>query len=557
MKDSHVCSNKTVYGIAFVAALVCLLVYLRALSCGFVNWEDQDYVINNTAIRHLNRDFFVWAFTTMPMAFWLPLTWLSFAIDYHFWGLNPYGYHLTNILLHAANSGLVVLLADRLLQRGRWLEKVRGSGWPYYLYPLMLLCAGLVWGIHPARVESVAWVTERKDVLNGLFTIGSMLLYLQYVQNKESGAGKGTLFRAYAGAVLLFACSLMAKPTSVVLPGLLLVMDWYPLGRFRKGAVLNVLAEKVPFIALSAGLTLLTVYSGAQQNALNTFSEFPFWLRMVASGNSLFEYVRVMVYPVGILPYYDLPRAIPQVYIVKAVVVAVVLCSVIWWGKKLPWLAAVMLSFILPLVPILHITANGNQLILAPRYTYLSSLLPCLILTGMAVAAFQKVACSWPKYRQCGIAVLMAGLLVFYAAMTQRVIGFWHDSGAMWSRVIAYQPFDKAYFYRGLYYVDSGNFLAAVDDYSTCLAYALKDGNPEIYNLYAFRGEALIKAGRYEEGVQDFSAAISLFPHRLYYFHRGTALQALGKIREAGEDVARAGQAKGQIYWFSHGSSLQ
>lgn len=553
MSNETGCNRKTVYRVAALAALITLLVYLRALTCGFVNWEDQDYVVNNTAIRSLDRDFFIWAFTTMPLAFWLPLTWLSFALDYHFWGLDPFGYHLTNILLHGCNAGLVVLLADRLLKLGESQES-RAAG--AFRYPALLLLAGLLWAVHPARVESVAWVTERKDVLNGLFTIGALLFYLRYLQAKTAGCQKNLQLRAYGMALLLFACSLMAKPTSVVLPLLLLVLDWYPLGRLKKGMFLSLLAEKVPFLLLSAGLTLLTVYAGTQQNALNPLSEFPLGLRLIASGNSIFEYFKLMLFPFGILPYYDLPRAIPQIYIVKAVIVALLFCSALWWGRKLPWLAAMLLLFVIPLLPILHLSANGQQLILAPRYTYLAALLPGILLVGTAAPKYQLLVVSWSKSREAALAAIVVALLLFYAGMTWRVTGFWHDSGAMWSRVIAHQPFDRAYFYRGLYYVDSGNYRAAVDDYTVTLATAEKERNPEIYNLYAFRGEALLKAGLYEQAIDDFSAALALFPHRLYFYQRATALLHLGRSAEAAKDFERAGKAQGQVYWFPLGSPL-
>ena len=210
--------------IALAAGLICLLVYLRALSCGFVNLDDPYFILNNEAIRRLDGKLLAWAFGQPGFDLWIPLTWLSLAVDYRFWGLNPLGYHLTNILLHAANTVLVVLIADRLC-RIRFGEVWGAAGRPY-LYPGMLLLAGLLFGIHPLRVESVAWVTERKDVLNGLLSLGSVLLYLRYVQRKEAGQGGSG---AYLCSLFLFALSLMAKSVSVVLPAVLLVADWYPL----------------------------------------------------------------------------------------------------------------------------------------------------------------------------------------------------------------------------------------------------------------------------------------------------------------------------------------
>ncbi len=548
-------TRRTVITIAGAAGLICLGVYLRALSCGFVNWEDQDYVLNNEAIRSLDRNFFGWAFTTMPLGFWFPLTWLSFAVDYRVWGLNPTGYHLTNILLHAANTGLVVLIADAL-----YSSKFGGTETPSrqrYLYPGMLILAGLLFGIHPARVESVAWVTERKDVLNGLFTFGAIVCYLRYVKKREGTPGQGSGYGLYSVSLILFLFSLMAKPSSVVLPALLLVLDWYPLGRLRKGKMLAVMVEKVPFLAIAGAVTAVTVVVGAQGGYFNQLSDFPLGARMIASGNALFEYFLLMLYPVRILPYYDLPWPLPQSFALKAAAALVLIGCCIFWGRKRPWIAAAMIAFVIPHLPTLHIFAAGWQLTIASRYTYLPSLVPSIIVAALAASAYQKWGRGQAPYGGVLITCLLVLGLLFYASVTQKLIGVWKDSGAMWSRVIEYQPFDRAYFYRGLYYTYAGNYNAAILDYSTCLAVVTRQRNEEaMYNVHAFRGEALIKAGRFEEAVLDFDAAITSFPHRLYFYHRALALQGLGKIKEANEDFKRAGRAKGEIYWFPMGSPV-
>ena len=546
--------NNTVIMVALAAALIALAAYLRSLSCGFVNWDDTDYILNNTGIRTLDKEFFVWAFTTIPYDFWLPLTWTSFAIDYHFWQLNPFGFHLTNILVHAANTGLVVLVTDRLF-RDRVPGDERAHG-PKYLYPAMLLLAGLLFGIHPLRVEAVAWVTERKGLLNCLFTLLSLLCYLRYVRKKEAGAGHGAVYGAYALSVVLFFVSLMAKPASVVLPAMLLVMDWYPLGRFGKGKLLPLVMEKVPFLALSVVINVVTVAKNAEVGTFNSLALFPLDMRAIATGNALFEYVKLSFWPVGILPFYNLPMLIPKAYIAKTVAVVCFFGACLFWGRKRPWLIATLLFFVIPLLTILPFLSNGASLALAARYTYLPALLPSMIAAVLIASGMQQAARRWPRYGGLAVAAPVVLLLVFYVAMTQRLIGHWHDSGAMWSRVIEYQPFDRAYFYRGLYYTDSGNYAGAIDDYTTCITIGTEEQVPFIYNLYAFRAEALTKAGRYEEAVADLNVAISMFPHRLYYYHRGLALKGMGRDREADEDFVRAGRAKGQMHWFAVGSEL-
>ncbi|MBT0652303.1 tetratricopeptide repeat protein [Geomobilimonas luticola] len=527
--------------VALVAGLICLLVYLRALGCGFVNWDDQDYILNNIAIRTLDANLVSWAFTNHAVGWWMPLTWLSFALDYHFWGLNPLGYHLTNIVLHAVNTGLVVLIAARV---ANYAVPESVSDCPRWLFAGALLLAGLLFGIHPLRVESVAWATERKDVLNGLFFFGAVLAYLRYVRKRDTGgAGAG---RDYLLAVVLFCCSLMAKQVSVVLPVMLLVLDWYPLDRLRRMGLRAVLLEKVPFLALSVAMTVFTITIAMQDNALAL--GLSFGQRLVISGNAVFEYVRLLLYPVGIIPVYIIPQPIPGAYTAKTII-AVLVCVGVAAGWKRAWLPAIWLCFLLPLVPVLAFTQNGIQAF-AARFTYLPSVAPS-IATALALIVFlPKLAGAVGRWGQFFVVSLLVMVLVLYGLTTQRLISVWHDSGTFWTRVIEYQPFDRAYFYRGLFHVDEGAYDAAVSDYTASLTLALKDGFPEAFNIYAFRGEALVKAGHYADAVADFTTAIDRSPHPLYFHHRGLALQAQGRMAEAAADFLRAGQARGQMRWF-------
>jgi hypothetical protein len=531
-------------------------VYLKALSCGFVNFEDQDYVINNTGIRTLGREFWEWAFTTVPVNYWVPLLWLSYALDYHFWGLNPLGYHLTNIILHASNAGLVVLVAHELYKSGKCTD-VGKLPEHRFLYIGMLMLAGILFGIHPARVESVVWVTERKDVLNGLFTLGSIFFYLRYQQVKEEMRGRSSLHSAYALSIGLFFCSLLAKPSSLILPVSLLVIDMYPLHRFRTGNLLSILMEKIPYFTISSAVALVSVFHIHNAEGFNSLSELPFNVRIIAAGNSVYEYFKLMIYPVNILPYYDLPRVIPKTYIFSSIAVVCVICLTIGFFNKVPRVSAIIIFFIVTIFPALHFFAGGGQLILASRYTYLPSLIPSIILAEMIASVVDKFSDYRYRYVRFGILGLVTFLVVFYASVTQLQIGVWKDSGTMWSKVIEFQPFDKAYFSRGLYYFDTGNYSKAVDDYSSCISMVSKMPIPEIFNLYAFRGEALFKAGRLDDAVRDFDFAITQFPHQLYYYHRGMALAEMGKIDAAEHDLMRAGRAKGQMFWFPAGSPTQ
>lgn len=538
---------------AAAAALICLLVYVRALSCGFILLDDPSYVLENAGIRHLDLNLISSAFTEkFADDYWIPLTWISLALDYHFWGLDPFGYHLTNILLHAANTGLVVLVAARIVRREP--EPAEGSEsagkWrthPFW-YPAMLLLAGLLWGIHPLRVESVAWVTERKDVLNGVFAWGSILCYLLYAQNKARAVAKPCITGYYLLSLVFFACSLMAKPVSVVIPAMLLVADWYPLGRLRRGKYRQVFLEKLPYLLLSvAASAAIILIKSHQQGQLISLQDLPLWLRFVVSGNAIFEYIRLHLWPVGIVPFYLLPKQIPYLFAVKAVAAFLVSCLCVAVWRKKPWITATWASFVIPLLPVLAFFYNGVDIAYSARFTYLPSLVPSIVAAALTGELFSRIFLAW---RRAVLVGLIALLLLFYGYMSQRLIGVWDNPETFWSRVIDIKPVGRAFEARGYYLYTQGRYDDAIEDFSKAIYIASNRGLKTIYNLYAHRGEALRSAERYGEAVDDFTMAIMMRPEPNYYFHRGISFGAMGKLKEAEEDLIRAGEATGPLEWY-------
>ncbi len=532
--------------IGLATALICLIVYLQALSCGFVNLDDPDYVLNNLAIRQLDGNLLKFAFTAPHAGFWMPLTWISLAVDYQLWGLNPLGYHLTNIMLHALNAGLVVLIAD-MLCRDSFAESAISPD-TKYLYPCMLLLAGLLWGLHPLRVESVAWVTERKDVLNGLFTLGSVLYYLRYAQAQEAPGRNGAVLHYYPIALVLFALSLMAKPVSVVLPLMLLVVDWYPLGRLRKGNLRRVLIEKVPFLVFSCAMAIATIRFAEQSRILAAYDSLSLGQRLIVSGNAIFEYCRMILFPVGILPLHIINASSMPVYAAKTVVVTVI-CFCMYACRRSRWLPATWLCFVIPLVPVLGFFQNGIQAY-ASRFTYLPSVAPSVAAAILLAVAYNKAKGVRRRFARMALIILSAALILSYAGMTLILIPVWKDTGTVWSRIIAVQPTGRAYKERGIYHLTTGDYSAAADDLTASIEFAKRAGLPEIYNLFAFRGVALRRQGYHDKAIADLSHAIALFPHPNYYYQRGLALSASGNVREAEDDFRRAAGENGPIEWY-------
>ena len=538
--------TKSVTCVAIITAIICFLVYLRALDCGFVNLDDAVYVLDNDFITHLDKALFSWAFF-QPLDFWIPLTWISFAVDYHFWKLNPFGYHLTNIALHAVNTSLVVLVTDALLRHSfKQVEQVGRS----HIVPLILLLTGLFFGIHPLRVESVAWVAERKDVLNGIFTFSSLLCYLHYLQFKNDGKNSKLATGYYLLSLGLFALSLMAKASSVVMPAILLVADYYPLQRLHRGTVVTLLKEKLPYLLLSIIVAGFTLVLGGQKEILVSYDYIPFFERVTISGSALFDYCRLLFYPVGLVPYFLIPNELPFSCILKTVVIVIVTGFSIVGARKRPLVFAAWASFIIPFLPVLALFQNGTQM-LAARYTYLPSLVPSILIAAGMVVLFRKKNALLSKYPQMPgiVAIFASAILIFYVVMTLKLITVWDNTEKFWTRVIEIRPTGMAYRDRGRYYLIKGKFDAAIEDFTAAIEDEESMQYVHAYNFFAFRGLAYEKTGRIGESVRDFSMALNGRQDQNYYYHRGKALLQLGREKEAREDLLRADQASGIISW--------
>jgi len=527
--------NNTVIA-ALLVGTITFLLYLPALTCEFVNFDDPEYIYENLAIRVLDWQFVLDAFSTSYKGWWMPLTWLSLAVDYHFWGLNPFGYHLTNILLHAANAGVAVLVADRLYSGWQGSPDTK-PGSP--AYSVMLLLAGLFWSLHPLRVESVAWVTERKDVLNGLFSLAAIYCYLRYVLIRSVQSERPGGVRAYFFSLCFFLLSLMAKPVSVVLPIMLLVLDWYPLGRLSRGNVRLIVKEKIPYLLLALMMSIATIRFAAGETILVPFSELTLDSRFLVAGHALVEYVRMIIWPSNLVHLYLMPRLFPlSFYLYAALAIVFTFCS-IRNRYCYPALLACWLLFILPLLPVLGFLQSGAQSH-ADRFTYLPSLLPTVIAVYVVAAALQRYSGSLPGFSAVFITVSAFIVLLGYAVLSVHLIGFWRNSETLWSRLIAVQPVGRAYYYRGDHLLQQGRYAEAAADFRESIRMGYDAGHPEIYKLHAIRGEALRRGGRFEESLQEFTAALNLEPQSESYYNRSLALRALGRGGEADEDLRQA-----------------
>jgi hypothetical protein len=522
-----------------------LLVYLPALQNKFVEWDDGDYASANPHIRSLDIAFLKWAFLQFFASNWHPLTWISHALDYALWGLNPLGHHLTSIVLHALNTFLVVILAIRLLDAFK--ERERANPPLLFIRERMVLIAagiaGLLFGLHPLHVESVAWVAERKDLLCALFFLLCIIMYTKYVRSRESEYGVHTMVghknafisKEYLLSLFFFILALMSKPMAVTLPVVLLLFDWHPFYRIRSFKTFRAaFVEKLPFFLLSLASSIVTVFAQKAGGALSSSVMTPLPTRALVAAKALIAYFGKMVWPANLVPFYPYPETASVAsleYLVPVALVAGItaVCVVLAKKRKL-WLTA-WGYYCITLLPVLGIVQVGGQS-MADRYSYLPSLGPFLI-TGLGAAWIWEK--TYALKRTGPFVKLIAGiaaacLLFFLSSATIEQTGIWKNSLTLWTYVITKDPaVSFAYNNRGLTYDEMGRFDEAIADFDKSIALA-----PSDHQAYTNRGMLYGKIGQFDKAIDDFEKAIALDPsHPEAYNNLGIAYAKTGLIDKA------------------------
>lgn len=522
-----------------IAALV-LLAFLPAIRAGFVAWDDEDNFLLNPFYRGLGLTQLRWMWTTFHMGHYVPVTWMSLGADYLLWGMNPAGYHAVNVLLHAANAVLLFFLARRLFLLAGSFAEPRVS--------MAAAAAALLFGLHPLRVESVAWVTERRDMLSLFFYLATILAWLRSLDER----------RWFWIALALFACALLSKGTAVTLPAVLLLLDVYPLrriagpGGWSGGPTRRALVETLPFFALSAIASFVSIVALApgKQLALGD--------KIAVSVYGVAFYLWKTLVPAGLSPLYRMPADIawsqPR-FLISAVCVIAIGSVAFAARRRWPAVAAALLAFLVVVLPMLGIVQNGPQ-IAADRYTYHAS--PALALLAASALLVAPARLITPVVAAFGAIVLALG------ALTWRQTLFWRDSESLWRRVLAIDEqsslahtalanllvkqdrVDEAIeHYRkvivldpespegntnlGVAYARQGRLPEAIEQYR--LAIARKPSNHEAHNNL---GTVLARAGDLPGALVEYRAALAAKPDfGIAHTNWGNALVRLGRVDEA------------------------
>ena len=551
--------SKQVAILCLLLALVTGSAYWPVSKLGFINFDDPDYVSANPQVQAgLTMQSVRWAFTSLYASNWHPLTWLSHMLDCQIYGLRPGGHHVTNLLLHIANSLLLFGL----------LKRLTGAVWRSAV-------VAALFALHPLHVESVAWLSERKDVLSAFFFILTVWAYARYAETKSP---KSAFW--YGAALVLFALGLMSKPMLVTLPFVLLLLDYWPLGRFgpstlNPSTLLRLTLEKWPFFALSVLSCVLTFLVQRACGAMTPLAKDPFELRLA---NALVAYARYLgktLWPVKLAVFYPYSLLSLDSWQVMGAALLLVIATIAFLlaAKKEPCLLIGWLWFLGTLVPVIGLVHVGKQA-LADRYTYLPHIgLFILIVWGtVAVAAGLK----WLR-----LVFIVAAILVVAGCgvLTSRQLSYWRDTKTLFQRAIAVTSRNfVAYAVVGNALCEEGKLPEALEQCRRALQIApdYPEAHNTLGNIYgrqekyeeaiaSYRaavefdpkyadphngmGDVLLKQGKYAEAEAQCREALRLAPmHLSAMFCLATTLHKQGRLDEAADYYRRVLELKPDLY---------
>jgi len=507
-------------GAPLVVAALAIVVFLPALRAGFVTWDDNRNFLDNPAYRGLGWTQLRWMWTTTHMGHYVPLTWMTLGLDYVLWGMNPFGYHLQNVVLHAVNAILVFFVASRILalagvvSRHDAREAVTTS-----------VLAALVFAIHPLRAESVAWITERRDMVSLLWYLASVLCYLRFASATPAR------WRWYIAAVALFVAALLSKATSMTLPAALLVLNVYPLRRFGGTAGYSSPASRGIWLELVPFAAVALVAAGASIVALHPPDQLGVPAKIAVSAYSLAFYLWKTVIPTGLAPLYEMPKRVnawEARYAISYVVVVAISVGAWLARRRWPGVTAAWAAFVLVLLPMLGVVQNGPQIV-ADRYTYHAAPIVGLLVAG-----------AWARWRGATIGVRLAVpacVLTVLATATWRQTGYWRASERLWARVLSVDSTSSiAQIAMGDLLIAQGRAAEAAEHYGRGV-----ELDPAYAEGHNNLGVALARDGRLAEAISHYKAAIALdSSYADAYNNWGIALSRQGDQAAAMDRYARA-----------------
>jgi tetratricopeptide (TPR) repeat protein len=499
---------------ALLIGLITAVVFWPATFNQFVNFDDPDYVVNNSQVQQgLALEGVKWAFTTGHASNWHPLTWLSHMLDCQLFGMKPWGHHFTSVVIHALSAALLFVVLHRMT-RSYWSS----------------LMVALIWGLHPTRVESVAWASERKDVLSTLFWILVLWAYSHWTQKGSSAAPRSRSW--YWLCLCFFVLGLMSKPMLVTLPFVLLLLDFWPLRRFPQESLGKLLLEKVPFIVLAMVSSTITII--VQQGAMSSVESVPIGARITNASIAYCRYLIQMFWPTNLAVFYPRREHWDLVWVVLAVLLlAVISGTAIALRRKRPYLLVGWLWYLGTLVPVIGLVQVGQQA-MADRYTYIPTI-GLLVMIALSIN-------DWLEHRKSPASTRLAVVAfpaIACAVLTARQIPIWQDGKTLFRHTIAVtEKHPTPYHNLGTQLLESGSAAESLPYLQEAIRLRPRDSFAR-YN----HGLALMQLGQTKEAINELQTAIALRPNLSKpHMKLGAALSSMGRHEEALDHFATAVQ---------------
>ena len=484
-----------------VILLITVVAYIPSLTGAFV-WDDTKYVQNNPLITSIDLRAL---FSTNVMGNYHPLTMLVYAIEYHFFGLSTTGYHVVNLLVHSMNALLVFFVILRLSNNS-----------------MVALIGSAFFGIHPLHVESVAWISELKDLLYTFFFLGAYVCYLKYL---EVGQRK-----MYYFCLLLFVASLLSKGMAVSFPVALVLTDFFK----EKRITGKRLFEKIPFLALAIVFGIIAIYAQKSSEAIQDLERFSFFQRVIFASYGLITYLLKLLIPVRLSAFYPYPirsgEALPAHYYLYLLLVLLLIWAMIYFRRKSNKIFFGIGFFVVTIFLVLQLLPVGDA-IMADRYSYVPSV-------GIFYLAGEGIYWLWSKKNTRSLSFALAGIfIIFFSIQTYLRSQIWGNGLKLWSDVIEkYPQVAVAYNNRGGTFMIDKRYDEALHDYNTAIAL-----RPDYYDAYNNRGILLSDMQRKSEALSDYNKAIQFGPKQAeFYSNRGLLLMEMNNNKQALADLNKA-----------------
>ena len=509
LNEANHYSRKQILLVCIVLTLATLAVFGQVQYFDFINLDDEVYVTESVHVQTgMTLEGVRWAFGTMNAGFWHPLTWLSLMLDYEIYGLNPGGYHMTNLILHILSALLLFGL----------FHHMTGALWRSAFIAALF-------ALHPLRVESVAWIAERKDVLSAFFWMLTLCFYVHYTEKPA--------IQRYLLVCLFFACSFMSKSIAVTLPVLMILLDYWPLKRFQQQQghfIVWQLREKGLLFLLSAVFSILAIFAHHELPLQNW--NYTWNTRIINAWIVFIIYLQKILWPFNLSLGYPFFGETPAWQALSSVLLIIAISGAsILAGKKRPFLLVGWFWYAIAILPVIGIIPVGNNA-MADRYIYLPSV-------GISIMIVWGISSLIKSEKMKKRILLPAGLAVtvIMAVLTWQQCSYWKNSFTLCSHaVLVTKDNFLAHTNLGIALFEKGNFADAVEHYNEAIRL-----NPDYSYPYHSRGIVYRAQGQYQPAIEDFNSAIRINPDfAQFYYNRGSTYYDIGRYQIAIEDFNEA-----------------